>query len=110
MPAKTWSWGILRRTWWRWVALILGALLFPAPAIRGQTSDTYESRRKRAVELSKLGLYMEALPLLEKLHEEKPNDAGVLEELSCAMLAHSATLSDPTARKEERIKARKFAV
>src|SRR5262249_19772081 len=64
----------------------------------------------RAVEVSKLGLYMEALPLFEKLNEEKPNDAGVLEGLSCATLAHSATLSDPAARREERIKARRFAV
>ena len=62
------------------------------------------------MELSKLGLYMEALPLFEKLHQEKPDDAGVLEGLSFATLAHSATLSDPAARKEERIRARKFAV
>lgn len=110
MPAMTWSCGILRRTWWRRVVFILGALSFAAPTIRAQTDDSYDSRRKRAVELSKLGLYMEALPLFEKLHEEKSNDGGVLEGLSLATLAHSATLSDPSARREERIKARKFAL
>lgn len=99
-----------RRSWLRWVALILVVLFFAAPAIQAQTDDSYESRRKRAFELSKLGLYMDALPLFEKLHEEKPNDGGVLEGLSFATLAHSATISDPAARKEERIKARKFAV
>ena len=110
MPARTCSYEILRRSWWRWVALILVVLFFATPTIQAQTDDSYESRRKRAVELSKLGLYMQALPLFEKLHEEKPNDAGVLEGLSFATLAHSATLSDPAARKAEIIKARKFAV
>src|SRR5262249_27443614 len=101
MPANPWSGGTLRQTWWRWLGLVLMVLVFAAPAIQAQTDDSYESRRKRAVELSKLGLYMEALPLFEKLHEEKPSDAGVLEGLSFATLAHSATLSDATARKEE---------
>lgn len=110
MPAGTCSCEMLRRNWWRWAAFILAVLFFTAPAIQAQTDDSYDSRRKRAVELSKLGLYMEALPLFEKLHEEKPNDGGVLEGLSFATLAHAATLGDPTARKEERIKARKFAV
>lgn len=110
MPARTCSYEMLRRSWGRWVAVILVVLFFAAPVIRPQTDDSYEGRRKRAIELSKLGLYMEALPLFEKLHEEKPNDGGVLEGLSFATLAHSATLSDPGARKEERIEARKFAV
>jgi len=95
---------------WRWLALTVGVVFVAAPAIPAQTGDSYESLRKRAVELSKLGLYMEALPLFEKLHEEKPNDGGVLEGLSFATLAHSATLTDLAARKAEIIKARKFAV
>ena len=110
MPAKPWLWGVLRQTRRRWFARVLVVVLVATPTIHAQTDDSYESRRKRAVELSKLGLYMEALPLFEKLHEEKPSDAGVLEGLSFAMLAHSATQSDPAARKEERIKARKFAI
>ena len=109
MRAKIWSRGILRQSSWRWLALILIISLVAAPATRAQTDDSYESRRKRAIELSKLGLYVDALPLFEKLHEEKPNDGGVLEALSFATLAHAATLSDPAARKEERIKARKLA-
>ncbi len=109
MPAKPWSCGILRQNWWSCLALVVVAVVVAAPAIQAQNDDSYESRRKRAVELSKLGLYMEALPLFEKLHEEKPSDPGVLEGLSFATLAHSATLTDPAARKEEIVKARKFA-
>lgn len=110
MPARTCSREMLRRCWSRWVALVLVVLFFAAPAIQAQTDDSYDSRRKRAIELSKMGLYMEALPLFEKLHEEKPDDGGVLEGLSFATLAHSATLTDAAAKKEERIKARKLAV
>jgi len=89
---------------------MLMAVFAAAPTMRAQTDDSYESRRKRAVELSKLGLYMEALPLFEKLHEEKPSDAGVLEGLSFATLAHSATLTDPAARKEENRQGEKICV
>ncbi len=110
MPAKPWPCGILRQNWWSCLALVVVAVVVAAPAIQAQNDDSYESRRKRAVELSKLGLYMEALPLFEKLHEEKPSDAGVLEGLSFATLAHSATLTDPAARKEENRQGEKICV
>jgi len=74
-----------------------------------RSDDSYDERKKQAEELLTQGKYLDAFPILEKLHEEKPNDAQVLEGLSFATLARSATLSDPAARKEELIKARKLA-
>jgi tetratricopeptide (TPR) repeat protein len=74
-----------------------------------RSDDSYDERKKQAVELLNQGKYLDAFPILAKLHEEKPNDARVLEGLSFATLARSATLSDPAARKEELIKARKLA-
>jgi tetratricopeptide (TPR) repeat protein len=55
------------------------------------------------------GRFVDALPVLEKLHAEKPSDVAVLESLSFATLAHAATIGDPAGRKEERAKARKLA-
>ena len=75
-----------------------------------KSDDSYDEKKKQAVELLNQGKYLDAFPILERLHEEKPNDAQVLEGLSFATLARSATLSDPVARREELIKARKLAV
>lgn len=75
-----------------------------------KADDSYEERKKQAIELYRQGKYVDALPILEKLHAENPKDGQVLEGLSFATLSHSATLTDPAARKEERIKARKLAV
>ena len=90
-------------------ALLLVCLLSPF-APKAGTDDSYDERKKQAVELFRQGKYLEALPILDKLHAENPNDAQVLEGLSFATIAHSMTLSDPAARKEERIKARKLAL
>ena len=75
-----------------------------------KADDSYEERKKQAIELYRQGKYVDALSILEKLHAENPKDGQVLEGLSFATLSHSATLTDPAARKEERIKARKLAV
>ncbi len=91
-------------------AALLLICLLPPLALKGTTDDSYDDRKKQAVGLFRQGKYLEALPILDKLHAENPNDGQVLEGLSFATLAHAATLSDPAARKEERIKARKLAV
>src|SRR5690242_10980185 len=91
------------------LALLLVFLLSPI-ALKAGKDDSYDDRKKQAVELFHQGKYLEALPILDKLHEENPKDGQVLEGLSFATLAHSVTLSDPAARKEERIKARKLAL
>jgi tetratricopeptide (TPR) repeat protein len=74
-----------------------------------QTDDTYPSRRTQAFALYDNNNFVDALPLLEKLHTEKPGDIAVIERLSFATLAHSATLSNESDRKQERAHARKLA-
>src|SRR5580704_5571298 len=80
-----------------------------APALLAQTDDTFASRRTQAFALYDNNNFVDALPLLEKLHAEKPGDIAVLERLSFATLAHSATLSSESDRKQERARARKLA-
>jgi len=83
-------------------------LLLLAP--NAKADDSYDERKKLATELYSQGKFLDALPILERLHAENPADGQVLEGLSLSTLAHSATLSDPAARREDRIKARKYAV
>src|SRR5437867_9645179 len=92
-----------------WLALLLVFLLSPI-ALRAGKDDSYDERKKQAVELFHQGKYLEALPILDKLHEENPKDPQGFESLSFATLAHSVTLSDAAGRKEDRIKARKLAL
>jgi tetratricopeptide (TPR) repeat protein len=80
-----------------------------APRAQAQTDDGYQSRRTQALALYKNQKLMDALPTLEKLHAEKPGDVPVLEALSFATLASSATLTDPAERKRVRAQARKLA-
>jgi tetratricopeptide (TPR) repeat protein len=90
--------------------IFLFVLLLTPGALRAQSDDSYDDRRKRAFDLYKQNRFVEALPMLEKLHAERASDVAVLEGLSFATLARAATLSDPALRREERVKARKLAV
>jgi tetratricopeptide (TPR) repeat protein len=92
--------------------LILGflLLLLLAPnSIRAQSEESHDERRKQALDLYGQGRFVDALPILAKLHAEKPSDIAVAEHLSFATLANSATIGDPAGRKAERAKARKLA-
>ena len=80
-----------------------------APASPAQSDDTFAARRTQAFALYESNNFVDALPLLEKLHAEKPTDIAVLERLSFATLAHSATLANESDRKQERAAARKLA-
>ena len=83
---------------------------FPfVPTSPAQTDDTFAARRTQAFALYDNNNFVDALPLLEKLHTEKPGDIAVLERLSFATLAHSVTLSNESDRKQERARARKLA-
>jgi tetratricopeptide (TPR) repeat protein len=81
----------------------------PARAFSVQTEESYQARRAKAFALCESNKFVDALPLLEKLHGEKPDDVAVLEWLSFATVAHSATLTNPAERKQERARARKLA-
>jgi tetratricopeptide (TPR) repeat protein len=86
-------------------------ILLTAPGgLKAQADESFDDRRKRAFDLYVQNRFVEALPVLEKLHAERPTDVAVLEGLSFATLAHAATLNDPARRREERVKARKLAL
>ena len=89
--------------------LCLALALALTPSLSAQTDDTYRSRRTQAFALYDGNKFVDALPLLEKLHAEKPEDVAVLERLSFATLAHSATVADASQQKQERVRARKLA-
>jgi len=61
------------------VQWMLCAMLALAPGSPAQTDDSYQSRRTQAFALYENNNFVDALPLLEKLHEEKPGDVAVLE-------------------------------
>src|SRR5262245_57550047 len=88
----------------------LSALLLssPAPTI-AQEQPNYEADLKRAVALVNANKMPEAAPILEKLHEAKPDDAVVLELLACAISVNTATEKDTGKRKKELLRARSLA-
>jgi len=99
-----------KRKWRQFLLLAsLLVLMLEPKALRGQGAESYDERRKVALDLYTQGRFVDALPVLERLHSEKPGDVAVLESLSFATLAHAATIVDPAGRKEERAKARKLA-
>ncbi len=89
-----------------WMVCLLSVLAPHSPA---QTDDSYQSRRTQAFTFYENNNFVDARPLLEKLHAEKPDDVAVLERLSFATLAYSATLANESERKQERARARKLA-
>jgi tetratricopeptide (TPR) repeat protein len=88
---------------------VLCLLSVLAPHSPAQTDDSYQARRTQAFTLYENNNFVDARPLLEKLHAEKPDDVAVLERLSFATLAYSATLANESDRKAERARARKLA-
>ena len=90
-------------------AFCLALLVYAVANAQEQNAETYEARRAQAVALYSSNKMVDALPLLQKLHAEKPGDLPVLEMLSFATGAHAATLTDESAQKAERALARKLA-
>lgn len=87
-------------------ALALGVFFFGATLPRAQGAEDYDADRQRAFELYNQNNFVAALPLLEKLAAAKPTDLAVVERLGFCILANSATLPDPEARRAERHRAR----
>jgi tetratricopeptide (TPR) repeat protein len=92
-------------------ALLLAVVLASLAGLplAGQSPDDFEACKKQAIQLFHENKFTEALPIFDKLHNEKPDDNVVLEFLSFSTLANSAALKDPEARQQERAKARKLA-
>ena len=88
----------------------LSALLLSRPARTfAQEQSAYEADFKRAVELVKAYKMSEATPILEKLHEAKPDDTAVLELLAHAISVNVALEKDADKRKKELLRARSLA-
>jgi len=65
-----------------------------------------QRKRQQAVALFSQGKRLEALPLLEELVRENPQDAELLVDLGACLIEHAATLSDQDAAAKERFRAR----
>lgn len=89
--------------------LVLGLSQGKATPAPSRVPADYAARRAKALELYKAQKHMEALPLLEVLHAEKPDDVPVLEALAFDVMSHAATLDDAEARKKERVRGRQLA-
>jgi len=88
----------------------LSSLLLSRPARTfAQEQSAYEADFKRAFELVKANKMPEAAPILEKLHEAKPDDAAVLELLAHAISVNMALEKDADKRKKELLRARSLA-
>jgi tetratricopeptide (TPR) repeat protein len=66
----------------------------------------YNAQRKFALDLFNQNHYLEALPVLQQLANEKPDDAEVLFAYGACLVNHSATVSDEQSAIRERIQAR----
>src|SRR5215510_10968165 len=88
----------------------LSALLLSRPARTfAQEQSAYEADFKLAFELVKANKIPEAAPILEKLHEAKPDDAAVLELLAYSISVNMALEKDAGKRKKELLRARSMA-
>jgi len=70
--------------------------------------STYDSQRKFAMELFRQNHHLEALPVLQELAKQKPDDAEVLFAWGACLVDHSATVSDEAAAAQERVQARQL--
>ena len=84
--------------------LVLFLLSLP-PTVSGvDTSD--QPKRQTAISLFNQGKRLEALPLLEELAQNDPQDSEVLVALAASLVEHAATLSDAHEAAKERFRAR----
>ena len=90
---------------WR---LVLVLSLLASPSLQGQSSGNgaYQATRHKAMDLFAQGHRLEALPLLEELSQKDPKDQEVAVALAASLVDHAATLSDPQAAANERLRAR----
>jgi tetratricopeptide (TPR) repeat protein len=74
-----------------------------APA---KSAGSIQEKRQKAVVLFGEGKRLEALPLLDELVQENPEDAELLVNLGASLVEHAATLTDRDAAAKERFRAR----
>src|SRR6266498_5413315 len=86
----------------RLLVLQLATLAF-LPTISGLSlmSQEGQSERQRAFDIWEKSNFAEALPLLEKLAANLPDDKAVLSRLGFALYATSVTIKDDVARRKQ---------
>ena len=83
------------------------SLIAAALSLGAQTPEEgYKKDRAAAIALFRNHQELEALPLLEILAKQNPDDAAVLAALGTALVVHSATLTDEKSGNQERVRAR----
>jgi tetratricopeptide (TPR) repeat protein len=83
----------------------------PAPPVapaseRYTTNEDYATERLAAVKLHQMKEMLKALPLLEDLYAKNQHDVLVLEYLTTALLARSATQTDPSLATKDTVRAK----
>ena len=76
------------------------------PPIETHEDEATKALRLQAVDLYRSGKFVDAMPLLEKLAAINPSDFVVKEHWAYCILQYSTTLTDPEARKKNRLRAR----
>jgi tetratricopeptide (TPR) repeat protein len=66
----------------------------------------YESERRRAAQLLDESKIQQALPIFEKLVQQRPNDPDAQFYLGFCLIARATDTTDPAARKQQRLLAR----
>ena len=81
-------------------------VLCSATRASAQTIETYASKRARAFDLFNHGKAAEALPLLDALAAQEPEDSGVLLRLSACLVGDKSTKGNAPTSREARLRAR----
>jgi tetratricopeptide (TPR) repeat protein len=92
------------------VATLLTAQSAQPASTPAHTSPASDAILQRASELFDSGKYVAAMPLLEQLSADHPQDATIKSRWAVTMMSYAATLSDPNLRKKARARARSIAV
>jgi tetratricopeptide (TPR) repeat protein len=88
---------------------LTAAQMAPAPPPPAQATKE-DPERRHALELFDSGKYVDAMPLLEKLTADHPEDSVIKERWAFSMMAYATTLADTDLRKKARIRARAVAI
>ena len=88
------------------LAFIVLLLLSLPPTVQPGVDTSDQAERQTAMSLFRQGKRLEALPLLEELAQNDPQDNEVLVALAATLVEHAATLSDADLAAKERFRAR----
>ena len=90
------------------VVVLLLSIAVSSPCALAQTKKdpAYTNKREQALRLFNQDKRLEALPLLEELARNNPNDEDIAVCLAASLVSHAATLADRQAAASERLRAK----